>query len=125
MTMESVNELWWIQCEQLEEEIFQLLFLFTGDLKFVKLDKIPEYLRDTVDWFMGKTRRKDRENASEESKLYLQEPCLERKVQEDDLLSITEVPSGLDANEWHALHSEWEFISIHYQTRFNSFVQLI
>ena len=36
----------------------------------------------------------------------LQEPCLERKVHEDDLLSITEVPSGLDANEWHALHSE-------------------
>jgi len=54
---------------------------------------------------MGKARRRDRENASEESKLYLQEPCLERKVQEDDLLSITEVPSGLDANEWHALHT--------------------
>ena len=34
-----------------------------------------------------------------------QEPCLERKVQEDDLMSITEVPLGLDANEWHALHS--------------------
>ena len=28
-------------------------------------------------------------------------------MQEDDLLSITEVPSGLDANEWHALHSEY------------------
>ena len=35
----------------------------------------------------------------------VQEPCLERKVQEDDLMSITEVPLGLDANEWHALHS--------------------
>ena len=34
-----------------------------------------------------------------------QEPCLERKVQEDDLMSITELPLGLDANEWHALHS--------------------
>ena len=56
---------------------------------------------------------------------FVQEPCLERKVQEDDLLSITEVPSGLDANEWHALHSEFGFISIHYQTRFHSFVQLI
>ena len=26
-------------------------------------------------------------------------------MQEDDLMSITEVPLGLDANEWHALHS--------------------
>jgi len=67
---------------------------------------------------MGKTRRRDRENASEESKLYLQEPCLERKVHEDDLLSITEVPSGLDANEWHALHTIgfFEHINLLYGT---------
>lgn len=67
---------------------------------------------------MGKARRKDRENASEESKLYLQEPCLERKVQEDDLLCITEVPSGLDANEWHALHTIgfFEHINLLYGT---------
>lgn len=67
---------------------------------------------------MGKTRRKDRENASEESKLYLQEPCLERKVQEDDLMSITEVPLGLDANEWHALHTIgfFEHINLLYGT---------
>merc|ERR1712025_654459 len=66
----------------------------------------------------SKTRRKDRENASEESKLYLQEPCLERKVHEDDLLSITEVPSGLDANEWHALHTIgfFEHINLLYGT---------
>ena len=31
-------------------------------------------------------------------------------MQEDDLLCITEVPSGLDANEWHALHSKIEKI---------------
>lgn len=68
---------------------------------------------------MGKTRgRKDRENACEESKLYLQEPCLERKIQEDDLLSITEVPNGLDANEWHALHTIgfFEHINLLYGT---------
>lgn len=95
------------------------VFLREGNQKGLKLDKIPEYLRDTVDWFMGKTRRKDRgENASDESKLYLQEPCLERKVQEDDLLSITEVPSGLDANEWHALHTIgfFEHINLLYGT---------
>jgi len=68
---------------------------------------------------MGKTRgRKDRENASEETKLYLQEPCLERKIQEEDLLSITEVPSGLDPNEWHALHTIgfFEHINLLYGT---------
>lgn len=96
-----------------------IIFEREGNHKGLKLDKIPEYLRDTVDWFMGKTRRKDRgENASDESKLYLQEPCLERKVHEDDLLSITEVPSGLDANEWHALHTIgfFEHINLLYGT---------
>jgi len=89
-----------------------------GKQKGLKLDKIPEYLRDTVDWFMGKTRRKDRGENASESKLYLQEPCLERKVHEDDLLSITEVPSGLDANEWHALHTIgfFEHINLLYGT---------
>jgi len=50
--------------------------------------------------------------------LYLQEPCLERKVQEDDLMSITEVPLGLDANEWHALHTIgfFEHINLLYGT---------
>ena len=41
-----------------------------------------------------------------------QEPCLERKIQEDELLSITEVPEGLDPNEWLALHSESFFIRV-------------
>ena len=31
---------------------------------------------------------------------------MERNIAEDDLLSITEVPAGLDLNEWHALTSE-------------------
>lgn len=68
---------------------------------------------------MGKTRgRRDREYASETTKLYLQEPCLERKIQEDELLSITEVPDGLDANEWLALHTIgfFEHINLLYGT---------
>lgn len=84
-----------------------------------KLDKLPEYLRETVDWFMGKTRgRKDRENVPEESKLYLQEPCLEMQIQENDLSSITEIPSGLDSNEWLALHTIgfFEHINLLYGT---------
>jgi len=94
------------------------LFSYQGTSR-AKLDKLPEYLRETVDWFMGKTRgRKDRENASEETKLYLQEPCLERKVQEEDLLNITQVPLGLDPNEWHALHTIgfFEHINLLYGT---------
>jgi len=69
---------------------------------------------------MGKTRgRKDRgENVQEESKLYLQEPCLEIQIQENDLLSITEVPNGLDSNEWLALHTIgfFEHINLLYGT---------
>jgi len=71
-----------------------------------KLDKLPEYLRDTVDWFMGKTRgRRDRDATCEETKLYLQEPCLERKIPDPDLLSLTEFQEGLDINEWLASHT--------------------
>jgi len=68
---------------------------------------------------MGKTRgRKDRDYANESSKLYLQEPCLERKIQEDELMSITEVPEGLDPNEWLALHTIgfFEHINLLYGT---------
>jgi len=96
----------------------QLVLAPPGHLT-AKLDKLPEYLRDTVDWFMGKTRgKRDREYASETSKLYLQEPCLERKIQEDELLSITEVPDGLDSNEWLALHTIgfFEHINLIYGT---------
>jgi len=84
-----------------------------------KLEKLPEYLRDTVDWFMGKTRgRKDRDTSCEETKLYLQEPCLERKIPETELLSLTEVPEGLDTKEWLALHTIgfFEHINLVYGT---------
>lgn len=84
-----------------------------------KLEKLPEYLRDTVDWFMGKTRgRKDRDTSCDEAKLYLQEPCLERKIPETELLSITEVPEGLDVKEWLALHTIgfFEHINLLYGT---------
>lgn len=85
-----------------------------------KLDKLPEYLRDTVDWFMGKTRgsRKDRDNSGDEAKLYLQEPCLERKIPETDLLSLTEIPEGLEIKEWLALHTIgfFEHINLVYGT---------
>lgn len=43
---------------------------------------------------------------------------MERKIEEDELMSITEVPSGLDPNEWHALHTIgfFEHINLLYGT---------
>ena len=40
-------------------------------------------------------------------KLYLQRPLLELRIPEPDLIFLTDLPGGLDSNEWIALHSEW------------------
>jgi len=50
--------------------------------------------------------------------LYLQEPCLERKIPETDLLSLTEIPEGLELKEWLALHTIgfFEHINLVYGT---------
>jgi len=69
---------------------------------------------------MGKTRgvRKDRDNGCDETKLYLQEPCLERKIPESELNYITEIPEGLESREWLALHTIgfFEHINLIYGT---------
>jgi len=69
---------------------------------------------------MGKTRgaRKDRDNGCDETKLYLQEPCLERKIPETELNYITEIPEGLESREWLALHTIgfFEHINLIYGT---------
>ena len=60
-----------------------------------------------------KTRRRgDKGDGSgsdgEEQKLYLQEPLLETRVPpEPDLTFLTDLPGGLDFNEWLASHSEF------------------
>ncbi|XP_018027359.1 MOB kinase activator-like 2 isoform X3 [Hyalella azteca] len=82
------------------------------------MDKIPDYVRDTVDWFMGyytslmrlflpKARRKERESpaAEQEHKLYLEEAVLERKIPETDLRQLVELPPGLGYHEWLASHT--------------------
>ena len=44
----------------------------------------------------------------EEQKLYLQEPLLESRVPpEPDLTFLTDLPGGLDYNEWLASHSKY------------------
>jgi len=88
------------------------------------MDKLPEYLRETVDWFMGKTRRKgDRgecgstEDGSEQ-KLYLQSPLLECRIPEPDLIFLSDLPGGLDYNEWLASHTIgfFEHVNLTYGT---------
>ncbi len=56
-----------------------------------------------------KTRRRPgdhRAGSSDDAKLYLQHPLLEIRVPEPDLIFLTDLPGGLDHNEWIALHSE-------------------
>merc|ERR1712150_313051 len=83
-----------------------------------KLDKLPEYLRETVDWFMGKTfRRGDKSEVSEitEEKLYLKEKLLRTKVtcilrSHETFISFpVDLPTGLDLNEWLATQSARRF----------------
>ena len=61
---------------------------------------------------LRKTRRKgDRgecgstEDGSEQ-KLYLQSPLLECRIPEPDLIFLSDLPGGLDYNEWLASHSK-------------------
>ena len=96
----------------------------------IKLDKLPEYIRDTVDWFIGKSRtgrggvkgqhhHHNAASSSEENKLYLQPPLLELRIPEPELLFLTDLPDGLDdLNEWTALHTIafFEHINLIYGT---------
>lgn len=63
---------------------------------------------------MGKTRgRRPGERGSQgldgeggaAVKLYLQRPLLELRIPEPDLIFLTDLPGGLDSNEWIALHT--------------------
>ena len=46
-------------------------------------------------------------------KLYLQPPLLELRVAEPELLFLTDLPGGLDTNEWMASHSEFMIDRMH------------
>jgi len=77
-------------------------------------------LRDTVDWFMGKARKRDREcmGSDNERKLYLQDPLLELRIPENEINFLTDLPGGLDYNEWLASHTIgfFEHINLIYGT---------
>ncbi|XP_037930918.1 MOB kinase activator-like 2 [Teleopsis dalmanni] len=55
----------------------------------------------------GKARRKERDGDqnSTDTKLYLEESVLERKLPEADLKALVDLPAGLDYNEWLASHT--------------------
>ncbi|XP_054733353.1 MOB kinase activator-like 2 isoform X4 [Anastrepha obliqua] len=54
-----------------------------------------------------KARRKERDGDqnSTDTKLYLEESVLERKLPEADLKALVDLPAGLDYNEWLASHT--------------------
>ncbi|XP_031622700.1 MOB kinase activator-like 2 isoform X4 [Contarinia nasturtii] len=56
---------------------------------------------------MGKARRKEKDGDqnSNDTKLYLEESVLERKLTDANLNTIVELPAGLDYNEWLASHT--------------------
>ena len=55
----------------------------------------------------------------EEQKLYLQDPLLENRVPpEPDLTFLTDLPGGLDYNEWLASHSKLKNRQLQYQNQF-------
>ncbi|XP_017089951.2 MOB kinase activator-like 2 isoform X3 [Drosophila bipectinata] len=68
------------------------------------------YAQDSVDSILcvaGKARRKERDGDqnSTDTKLYLEESVLERKLPEADLKALVDLPAGLDYNEWLASHT--------------------
>lgn len=56
-----------------------------------------------------KARRKDRDGDQTvpDTKPYLDENVLDRKLPDADLRTIVDLPAGLDYNEWLASHSEY------------------
>lgn len=56
-----------------------------------------------------KARRKERDGDQNpaDTKLYLEESVLERKLPDADLRDLVDLPAGLDYNEWLASHSKY------------------
>lgn len=76
-------------------------------------DSSTKFFQGTNEGFLilflcRKARRKERDGDqnSTDTKLYLEESVLERKLPEADLKALVDLPAGLDYNEWLASHSE-------------------
>lgn len=55
----------------------------------------------------ARRKEKDGDQNSNDTKLYLEESVLERKLTDANLNTIVELPAGLDYNEWLASHSKY------------------
>ena len=73
----------------------------------MKLHKIYYFY---IFFYYRKARRKERDDQnSTDTKLYLEESVLERKLPDADLKALVDLPAGLDFNEWLASHSKFCF----------------
>ncbi|XP_039432482.1 MOB kinase activator-like 2 isoform X1 [Culex pipiens pallens] len=68
---------------------------------------LPLDVEETVTCFCRKARRKERDGDANQAdtKLYLEEGVLERKLPDADLRLLVDLPAGLDYNEWLASHT--------------------
>ncbi|CAD7081389.1 unnamed protein product [Hermetia illucens] len=73
------------------------------------LDVLSKYAQESINIFFcpGKARRKERDGDQNpaDTKLYLEESVLERKLPDADLRDLVDLPAGLDYNEWLASHT--------------------
>ena len=55
-----------------------------------------------------------------ERKLYLQDPLLELRIPENEINFLTDLPGGLDYNEWLASHSKYFCVFLEFFLQFVS-----
>ncbi|KAL5291716.1 MOB2 family protein [Megaselia abdita] len=66
----------------------------------------PHHSTQLFSGLLIKARRKERDDQnSTDTKLYLEESVLERKLPDADLKALVDLPAGLDFNEWLASHT--------------------
>ncbi|XP_055379009.1 MOB kinase activator-like 2 isoform X2 [Condylostylus longicornis] len=78
------------------------------DLSFQRaITKLKNLIWSRFRLTLLKARRKERDGdqSSTDTKLYLEESVLERKLPDADLKALVDLPAGLDYNEWLASHT--------------------
>lgn len=73
----------------------------------MKITKIVLILFLLRKYRKARRKEKDGDQNSNDTKLYLEESVLERKLTDANLNTIIELPAGLDYNEWLASHSKY------------------
>ena len=75
------------------------------NVKIVRCELLNFILSNLI---YSKARKRDRECMGNENerKLYLQDPLLELRIPENEINFLTDLPGGLEFNEWIASHSK-------------------